>query len=124
MNWYKLAQDNSFTLSKTIAQWLIQAFYGPVDMQQVHQDLNSLMPKLDDERALNEAMIAGETLARTQLHLNTELTQTQQDLLNNIRLRLSNPQVTQNVGELENVQSNPPLMDAQISEGENYVEVN
>ena len=122
MSWYRLAQDNSFALSKIIAQWLVQAFYGPVDMKQVHSDINALMPRMDDEHAMNSAILSGETMARTQLRQSGEMTITQKDVLDNVKQRLSGPQMLDS-GELNNVPSTQGTQETQ-TQGEIYVENN
>jgi hypothetical protein len=123
MSWYTLAQDTTFALAKTIAQWLVQAYRGPVDMQLVNSDINGLMPRIDDENAVDSALVAGENQARAMTGQTGELTLSQQDLINNIRLRLQNPQG--NAG-LNNVSEEQPQNDQTTQtpqdKGEYYVE--
>ncbi len=121
MSWYTKAQDISFMLTKTIAQWLVQAYRGPIDVKQLHQDLNSLMPSIDDENSLSSAVVAGENQARAMTKQTGDLTVAQQNILDEIRKRLLNPQ-----GEigLNNVLQEDTQQDQgpHFEQGESYVE--
>ena len=106
MSWYRLAQGNNFLLSKTIAQWLVQAYRGPVDIRLVQQDIDNLMPTIDDANTIGEALSSGESMARLQLKQQGMLTQNQQDVLTSIQSRFTSMQGT--LGD-NNAQAEQPL---------------
>jgi hypothetical protein len=102
MSWYKTAQDASFQMARTIANWLVQAYRGPVDMHLVFQDLDNIS---QDPAEIDQAIMAGENMARSQLKQQGVLTQTQQDLLMAIQNRvMGEPQ------PVDGMQEQPPVL--------------
>lgn len=96
MSWYTLCQ-NADGLSKVIGQWLIQAYYGPIDMSQADADLKQFMINLSTD-LLNNAVTAGENYARNFTKQQGTLNEYQNNFLNYIQSKFINDSNTVNDG--------------------------
>lgn len=89
MSWYKRSSVD--TLVYNIRIWLQQALNGPIDTTKLHQDLDMLMPSIDDQDALQSAI--------NQLQSMVQMP-SQQNVIDEIKLRVSNPEESiENVGD-------------------------
>lgn len=93
MNWYKLAQSSTL-LAQRIAGWLQRAGTGVVDINLVHQDIRQVMSGMDDAGLLAQGISDGEALYRSMMNKGEEeLLPSQQQLLNDIRARVTSNQM-------------------------------
>jgi hypothetical protein len=97
MNWYKLA--NIHQLVPVLFKWIQQAINSPVDIHLLDQDLHTLHA-YEDQMVLDSALQSAISLCLRQMGQEF-LAPSQQDLVNQIRSKMINPEQNEMQNELQ-----------------------